>query len=433
MSVLPLLAMVLLLLLNGFFVAAEFAFTAASRHTLEVRPGRGAQAAVKAIDDLSFSLAGAQLGITITSLLLGVTAEPAIASLLESAIGNFVEISDSLLHTISLVIALAIVVFLHMVIGEMAPKNAAISDPERSSVLMAIPFRIYTTVFRPIIALLNGIANLVLRLFGIDPNEKKAAHTADELASLITAGRREGVVEEFAHRLLTGAIDLWELDAYHVMVPRTDIVALPMTATPTEIEQKVIEHGYSRIPVFGDNLDEVRGFVHAKDLLGLESSQWNQPLPATLIRPLLVIPESASVDSLLEDMRRNRNHLALVVDEHGGTAGIITMEDIVEEVVGEIRDEHDTEGSRVERIAAGRFVVDASLRPAEVRKETGIDLPDGEYDTVSGLIMDRLERVPRVGDLLNEPGWSLRVRKMDGRSVDEVDLIAKRSRQEPLD
>jgi CBS domain containing-hemolysin-like protein len=187
------------------------------------------------------------------------------------------------------------------------------------------------------------------------------------------------------------------------------------------------------VPVFSEDLDDVRGFVHAKDLLTLGPDQWEVPLPAEMIRPLLIVPESAGVDVLLEDMRRSRNHLALVVDEHGGTAGIITMEDIVEEVVGEIRDEHDTESDRVERIAAGRFVVDAALRPSEVRKETGIDVPDGEYDTVSGLIMDRLQRVPRVGDLLSEPGWSLRVRKMDGRSVDEVDLIAKRNRQEPLD
>lgn len=424
-------AMVVLLILNGFFVAAEFAFTAASRHALEFRKGRSAHAAVKAIDDLSFSLAGAQLGITITSLLLGAVAEPAIATLIEAAITPFVQLSDNVLHTISLILALSIVVFLHMVIGEMAPKNVAISDPERSSIIMALPFRAYTTIFRPVIALLNGIANQVLRLFGIDPNEKRAAHTADELASLITAGRREGVVEEFAHRLLTGAIDLWELDAYHVMVPRTNVIALPDTSTPAEIEQSVFEHGYSRTPIYRDDLDNVQGFVHAKDLLTLDEDEFDQPIPPRLIRPLLVVPESAGVDVLLEDMRRRRNHLALVVDEHGGTAGIITMEDIVEEVVGEIRDEHDAENDGIRRVSAGRFVIDASLRPSKVRKETGIDLPDGDYDTVSGLVMDRLERVPRVGDLLSEPGWSLRVRRMDGRRVGEVDVIAKRSRSDP--
>ncbi len=431
MTLIALVAMVFLLLLNGFFVAAEFAFTAASRHTLEVRPGRSAQAAVRLIDDLSFSLAGAQLGITITSLLLGFVAEPAVATLLEAAISSFVEISDSVLHSISFVVALGIVVFLHMVIGEMAPKNVAIADPERSSLLMALPFRVYTVVFGPVIAFLNGTANLILRLVGIDPNERRAAHTADELASLITAGRREGVVEEFAHRLLTGAIDLWELDAYHVMVPRTDIVALPDTATPNEIEEVVTEHGFSRVPIYGSDLDDVRGFVHAKDLLTLSDAEFEQPIPVRLIRPLLVVPESAGVDTLLEDMRRQRNHLALVVDEHGGTAGIITMEDIVEEVVGEIRDEHDSEAEGVRKISAGRYIIDASLRPAKVRKETGIDLPDGDYDTVSGLVMDRLERVPRVGDLLSETGWSMRVRRMDGRRVGEVDVIAKRSRRHP--
>lgn len=428
MSGLSLILLVVLLVVNGFFVAAEFAFTAASRHQLAAKDTRTARAAVRAIDELSFTLAGAQLGITIASLLLGAVAEPAVAAVIEAAVGVFFEIPGEILHPISLVIALSIVVYFHMVIGEMAPKNIAIADPERASLVMAIPFRIYSTLFRPVIWFLNGLANGGLRLVGIDPGEIGEVHTADDLASMITAGRREGVVEEFAHRLLTGAIDLGGLEATHVMVPRPDIVSLPSTATLLEFEEAFTEHGHSRIPVYGEDLDDLRGFVHVKDLLAVSPEDLSHPVPESILRNLLVVPESAPVDRLLEDMRRQRNHLAAVIDEHGGTAGIVTMEDIVEEVVGEIRDEHDTENEGARRVSPNRWVIEASMRPSEVRRACNVDLPDGEYDTLSGLLMERIGRIPEPGDRVESDEWTLRVRSMDGRRVGEVDLILKRAR-----
>ena len=428
MSISALLFIVVLLLLNGFFVAAEFAFTAANPHALAGRGSRSSRAAIAAIDELSFTLAGAQLGITIASFLLGFVAEPAVAALLEAMVGWIVDLPDNILHTISFIISLSIVVYLHMVIGEMAPKNIAIADPDRSALIMALPFRLYSMAFRPVIWVLNGLANLGLRLFGIDPGEIGERHTVDDLASMITAGRREGVVEEFAHRLLTGAIDLGGLEATHVMVPRPDVTALPAAATLAQFEDAFTAAGYSRIPVYTDDLDDIRGFVHVKDLLRLSVDDLDRPVPTDMIRQALVVPESARVDRLLEDMRRNRNHLAVVVDEHGGTAGIVTMEDIVEEVVGEIRDEHDTEADGVVRLGHNRWVVEASLRPTEVHRACGIDLPEGEYDTVSGFIMERLGRIPQVGDLVEEEGWTMRVRSMEGRRVGDVDVTAKRTR-----
>lgn len=432
MSIVPLLAMIGLLILNGFFVAAEFAFTAASKHELSMRRGRSARAAVAAIDDLSFTLAGAQLGITIASLLLGAVAEPAIASIIESAVSSFVTLSDAALHNIALVVSLLIVVFLHMVIGEMGPKNAAIAAPERSSLLMAIPFRVYSMLFRPLIMFLNGIANMGLRLVGIDPSETGEAHTAEDLASLITAGRREGVVEDFVHRLLTGAIDLWDLKADDVMVPRIDVIAVAHDATIAEIEAMVVEHGFSRLPVYGETIDDIRGFVHAKDLLEFEAEAMGQPLPRRLVRKLSAVPESTGVGDLLERMRTSRNHLVLVVDEHGGTSGIVTVEDIVEEVVGEIRDEHDTEREGVRQLSAHRFAVDASLRPAEIERSVGIRLPDGDYETIAGFILDELGHIPQVGERLALEEWVIQVRVVEGHRVTEVDLIArKRGSGEP--
>jgi CBS domain containing-hemolysin-like protein len=212
------------------------------------------------------------------------------------------------------------------------------------------------------------------------------------------------------------------------MVPRPDVTALPASTTLAEFEQAFSREGYSRIPVYGDDLDDIHGFVHAKDLLQLSSDVLDQPLPPEMLRSLLVVPESARVDRLLEDMRRNRNHLALVIDEHGGTAGIVTMEDIVEEVVGEIRDEHDTETDGVRRVSANRWIIDASMRPTEVRRAVDLDLPEGEYDTMSGFVMERIGRIPRVGDRIEEEDWTMRVRSMVGRRVGEVDVIAKRTR-----
>lgn len=423
MSAVQFLVILVLLVLNGFFVAAEFAFTAASRHHLAERKGSAARLALRSINDLSFTLAGAQMGITIASLLLGAVAEPAVASLIESAIGSFIEIPEDVLHTLGFALALLIVVFLHMVIGEMVPKNIAITHPERSSIALAVPFGWFATVFKPIIWILNEIANLLLRAIGIDPTDTREAHTTDDLASLITAGRREGVVEDFAHRLLTGAIDLGDLHAGEVMVPRTEVAALPVTASVAELEQVVVERGYSRIPVYEQSLDEVLGFVHAKDLLTVPDEELDDPIPTELIRETLAIPETASVANVLESMRKSRSHLAFVIDEHGGIAGIVTMEDIVEEVVGEIRDEHDEESAGIRKLSPSRFVIQGALRPSEVLRVCGVVLPEGDYDTVGGLAMDRIGRIPVAGDSFGEEGWTMRIRTMEGRRVGDLDLV----------
>lgn len=267
------------------------------------------------------------------------------------------------------------------------------------------------------------MANLGLRMVGVDPTDTKEVHTSDDLASLITAGRREGVVEDFAHRLLTGAIDLWDLHASEVMVPRTEVSALPLTSTVADVERTVVEKGYSRIPLYDGTLDEVCGFVHVKDLLAVPDDGVDGPIPTELIRETLAVPESASVGHVLESMRRSRSHLAFVVDEHGGIAGIVTMEDIVEEVVGEIRDEHDREHGGIRRAGPGRFLVKASMRPDEVLRVCGVALPDGDFDTIGGLVMDRIGRIPVVGDSFGDGAWTIRVRQMAGLRVGEVELL----------
>jgi CBS domain containing-hemolysin-like protein len=412
--------MVLLLLANGFFVAAEFAYITARRNVLEQTQGRSAHIAVRLNKDLSLSLAAAQLGITMASLVLGAVAEPAVASIFELLFG-FLPLSESVIHGISLVIALLIVVFLHMVIGEMAPKNIAISAPERTALTLALPFRGFILLFRPLIAVLNASANGVLRLFGVRPTDAlEVGHSAEDLAVIIGTGRREGVIEDFAHRLLTGAIIFGDLDTSEVMVPRPDIVAAPLETPVSGIQELMRVTGHSRIPIYEGDLDSVVGLIHVKDLMTDEIDR-DAPLRPERLRNPLVVPETAPLRSVLDEMRQARLHLAIVVDEHGSTAGIIAMEDIAEELVGEISDEHDPRQELVSVEPNGRIVAAGTIRPDELAR-FGVKLPSGDYETIGGLVMERLGRLPRRGDVIEDQGWKLRVRSTEGRRVGEVEI-----------
>ncbi len=421
MSLGPLLLMVVLLVANGFFVAAEFAYITARRNVLEQTPRRSARIAVGLNRDLSLSLTAAQLGITMASLGLGAIAEPAVAHLLEEALG-LIPMPEGVTHAIAFGIALLIVVFLHMVVGEMAPKNIAISNPERSAIVLAPAFRGFIIVFRPLIATLNAMANGVLRLFGVRPADSlDVGHTADDLAVIIATGQEEGVIEDFTHRLLTGAIVFGDLDASDAMIPRPDVVAASSEAAVSDIESIMKSTGHSRIPIHTGDLDDVIGFVHVKDLMGVRDEDRDRPISPDLIRETLYVPESAHIRSVLDEMRKSRIHFAIVIDEHGSTAGIITMEDIAEELVGEIRDEHDPRERRLARTADGRIVASGLLRPDQLA-QYGVDLPEGDYETIGGLIMDRLGRLPGAGDVIEEGEWRLRVTRTDGRRVSAVEL-----------
>ena len=426
MSPTALLWMVVFLIANGFFVAAEFAYITARRNVLEAHTGRAAQLATRLNQELSLSLAAAQLGITIASLLLGAVAEPAVASMIEPVLA-LTPLPEGALHPVALVIALVIVVYLHMVIGEMAPKNIAISNPERSALIMAVPFRAFIFVFRPLIALLNGLANAVLRLFGVPPVDAlRIGHSAEDLAVIISAGRKEGVIEDFAHRLLTGAIIFSDLDASEVMIPRPDVRAVPVDATVSEVRDLMKVTGHSRIPVFREDLDDTLGFVHVKDLMALDDAHLDRPLDPHLIRPALAVPETARLSRVLDGMRRDRSHLALVVDEHGSTAGIITLEDIAEELVGEIRDEHDRGERTVASIPGGGIRAPGGARLGQLSRY-GVDLPEGVYETVGGLVMNRLGRLPEAGDLVEVDGWRIRVVVTSRRRVREVEILPAQS------
>jgi CBS domain containing-hemolysin-like protein len=333
-----------LLVANAFFVAAEFALVAVRRTRVEQLAAGGdarARAAERSIRELSFMLSASQLGITMASLGLGFVAEPALASLLEGPLAAL-GLPAAASHTLAFVVALTVVVFLHMVLGEMVPKNIAIADAERSTLWLAVPLRAFTAVFRPLIAVLNRSANAGLRLLGVEPrDELVAAHTADEIAAMLAVSRDEGLLQDVEHQLMTGALGFARRQVSTVIVPRERIVAVSAGATAEQVARIVVQSGHSRLPVFGRDLDDILGFVHAKDLLDLGPATLRRPLPGRLVRRMLVVPEDRTLPQLLLAMRRARLHFALVVDGQGRAAGLVTIEDLLEELVGDIRDEHD--------------------------------------------------------------------------------------------
>jgi CBS domain containing-hemolysin-like protein len=336
---------VVLLLVNGFFVAVEFGLVGARRTKIESLAEEGnrrAQTAIAAMGDLNMQLAGAQLGITMASLGIGFVAEPALTESLQELFHGRIGMSDGIAHTVSFVIALAIVVFLHMVVGEMVPKNATLSDPERTLLWTAGPARLYLKVFGPFVWALNAMSNLGMRAFGVEPRDEfTSAHTAEELAVMLAESAGEGLIEEFSHNLMAGVLDFGGRRAASVMVPREDVVVMPRTATVRQVEQAVVDSGHSRIPIVDDDVDSILGFVHSKDLLLVPSDQHDAPLPLRLVRRMLVVPPDRTLEDLLLSMRAARVHFAVVVEANRTTAGVVTLEDLLEELVGEILDESD--------------------------------------------------------------------------------------------
>ena len=339
-----LVAAALLLLANGFFVAVEFALVATRRDRLEQIAEEGdarARAAIASVRELSFMLSAAQLGITLASLGLGYVAEPSVAALIEHPL-EWLGVPHGLVHPIALVLALTIVVFLHMVVGEMIPKNVAIAEPDRTALALALPMRAFTVPLRPVITVLNAMANAGQRLLGVEPRDEIVnLATGEELIGMLGASRREGFLDDVEHGLLTGALGFSEREVSTVMVPREQVVAVRAGTAVAVVEASVVESGQSRLPVYERSLDEVVGYVHVKDLIALPAESRSRPLPRSIVREMLSVAADEPLQNLLLVMRSARLHVAVVVGRDGRTVGIVTLEDLLEALVGDIRDEHD--------------------------------------------------------------------------------------------
>ncbi|MFC8363117.1 hemolysin family protein [Streptomyces griseorubiginosus] len=409
-EILLLLLALLLTLACAVFVAAEFSLTTVERGDLEraAEAGeRGAEGALKAVRRLTFQLSGAQLGITVTSLVIGMLAEPSLAALLRSPLAGLGMGGAAAPVATALGVALSTVVL--MVVGELVPKNWAISRPLAVAKVVAGPQSAFTTLFGPFIRHLNNTANAVVRRFGLEPAEELAsARSPEELVALAEHSAAEGALEADSAELFVRTLHLGELTAENVMTPRVDVKALEAHATAADAANLTHATGLSRFPVYRDSLDEVIGTVHIRDVLALEPGRRAVTPVTELATAPLLVPDSLTADRLLERLRATRT-MAVVIDEYGGTAGVATVEDIVEEVVGEVRDEHDpVEMPDLRPAGTGAWEAEGSVR---VDRLAGIGLtaPEGPYETVAGLVATHLARIPAKGDDLDLDGWRLEV------------------------
>ncbi|MGH8930333.1 MAG: hemolysin family protein [Egibacteraceae bacterium] len=416
---------------TGYFVAAEFAFVAARRSRLEEMASGGDRKAALAVAvqrRLSFVLSGAQLGITVTSLAVGFIAEPVFAAALAPLLGPL-RLGEAAMTSIAITVGLVISTVIQMVLGELGPKNLAIANPEPMARALAASTALYTRVAGPVIRLFDESSNRLLRAVGIEPVEELPAGVSeDELEVIIDESESRGELGGEQAALLSRALGFRTRRAGEAMVPRPAVVGIRGTATCEELRALAVSSGHSRFLVFGDNLDDVRGVVQAKDVLGVPVDERGRTGIAGLIRPVLAVPESARLGRLLSKLREAHSQLALVVDEYGGTAGIVTLEDIVEEIVGEIRDEHDPSDEPAVRPVSGGFLVPGSWRLDETERDTGVTLPRGDYETVAGLVLARLGSVPEVGSSITVGGASLRVEAMDGHAIRSLLLELQESK-----
>ena len=422
-----LLAVVLLIAFNGVFVAAEFALVAVDRTKIERAMAEGSRRARIAdglLRHLSFQLSGAQFGITVTSLILGFLAQPVVAQLIRPLLEPLV--GERAVAGISLIVALALTTTVQMVVGELVPKSLAIARPEATTLRLGPLMRIYGIVAGPVLRILDGAANRIVRALGVEPQEELSnVRSLTELLVMVETSTEEGTLDGGASALLTRSIRFGSKTADDALIPRVAVKALPVDATVIELVQLSTETGHSRFPIYGTDLDDVRGVVHVRRAHTVPRDQREAVRVADLMAPVLGVPESRDLDDVLVDLRRARTHLAVVVDEYGGTAGILTLEDVLEEIVGEIDDEHDrpTDLTHVRR--RGEFVVDGTHHLDEVLDLCGLELPEGEYETIAGFLLDRLGHIPSEGETVDEGEWRIEVVTMDRRRIAEVRIAAR--------
>jgi CBS domain containing-hemolysin-like protein len=448
-SILRLIAMFGLVLLNGFFVAAEFALVSVRRSRIDYLANEGmgrARGVQRALEHLDTYIAATQLGITMASLALGYIAEPAIAALLDPLFEQipFLHGPGAIVssHTVALVLSFGIATALHIVFGELAPKSIALQRSETTALWVTAPLNVFLTLFRYPIAFLNGIGNGVVRLIGLQPaGGHGSVHSVEELEILVHSTREAGLLEEQQEHMVAGVFEFGERRASRVMTPRTELHAIPVTISLADLVDEAANGTHSRLVVYENDLDHVLGMVHAKDVLRviqhhLDAIASKQPVPDFDIRAVLrqvpFFPESLPLDELMAELRRQQAQVAVMVDEFGGTAGIVTLEDLLEEIVGDVTDEFDVGGETVVEQPDGSYLVDGLMAVEEVDERFELGIEEPFYDTVGGYVFGQLGRAATVGDEVQAPsGRWLRVAELDGLRVARVSILPLDSTEVP--
>jgi CBS domain containing-hemolysin-like protein len=425
LDVLGVLAIVVLTVGTAIFVAAEFSLTALERSQVDSHVRRQNDRRAKKLQQahrtLSFQLSGAQIGITLTTLTTGYLAEPLIAGWL-SPVMSWIGLPEGAAHGVAVAVALLLANFISMLFGELVPKNIAISKPLATARRVA-GFQVgFASLLRWLINGLNAAANWLVRRLGVEPaDELASARSPQELGSLVRTSAAHGTLDVGTAKLLDRSLRFGDRTADELMTPRVQVHALRADADVDDLIDLARTTGFSRFPVYADDLDDVQGVVHVKQVFGVPAAERATTPMSSLAAPVPTVPESLDGDTLLERLRGSGLQLALVVDEYGGTAGIVTIEDLVEEIVGDVRDEHDRgEVSPVRPLGRDSWMVSGLLRDDELAEATGFRMPEGEYETLAGLVLSRLGRIPEVNDEVIVDGWQVTVMRMDRHRVAEL-------------
>ncbi|MBR80467.1 MAG: hypothetical protein CL444_01605 [Acidimicrobiaceae bacterium] len=418
--IMGLVAVFVLIALNGIFVAGEFSLVAVDAERVEVMAGEGhrrARTVKKLLSRLSFHLGGAQLGITVTSLLLGFLAEDTIGEFLGYLPGFNLTSGPAQAG-----IAIAIAAVIQMVFGELAPKNIAISRPLGTGLWLGPILRVYGVISAPVTATFNGLANRLLRLCGIEPVEElRSLRSLEDLEHLVRASSARTIRADEA-RLITRTLQLSRKDAADALTPRTSMVGIEQSGTIADLVRITKDSGYSRFPVTGQDTDDIVGIVEVRDVFALPVEDRELRPLSEILRPAVIVPEHRELDGVLLDLEAAESRLAVVIDEHGGTAGLITREDILEELVGDIADEYDEPVRTTSETRDGRYVVDGRTSRGDIEEMIGLRLPRGPYETVAGFLLEQFGSVPLVGEQLEWQGWKFEILGRENLRIAEISV-----------
>jgi CBS domain containing-hemolysin-like protein len=425
-SLLYILLVLLLVLANGFFVASEFALVGVRRSRIEMLVARGSRSATRLLellDNLNTYISATQLGITMASLALGWVGEPVFAHILEAPLKG--RVSDLTLHTISFAIAFAIITFLHIVLGELAPKTLALERAEKVALAVSWPMQAFYKMFRWPIRMLDWSGTKVVRLFGLHPSgEHSSVYTEDELRRLIDISRQSGQLKDEEQQLIHRVFEFSDAEVSEAMVPRTQVTGLPVNATLADVRNAFASTGYSRLPIYGTSPDDIIGLLFRKDVDMGRVDHENGFELRDFVRPPAFIPATASLGEALRRMQSARVHFVFVIDEHGGMEGILTLEDLLEEIVGEINDEFDEEVREQIRRDGKAYVLDGMLSIRDANQHLKLDIPeDGGYTTIAGFLMDRAGRILQRGDTVEHERGVFEIERVERRRILRIRLI----------
>lgn len=430
---------IFLLFVNGFFVAAEFALVKVRKTRLEQLCNDGnqqAKTALKLVNNVNKMLAAAQLGVTIASIGLGWVAEATMVQLVTPII-NHIPLGHITVHAVAIPLSFLLVTYFHVLLGEQLPKCLALKHTDNLALIIATPMNMFMTLFKPFVWLLQISGDNLLKALHADREDASLVHSTEELDMLVDVSYNEGVLNETEAEMLHNMFKFSDLMAKQVMIPRTDMICVPDDITYDEINKLALENGYTRYPVFEkENIDKIIGFIHVKDLYAIAMTKEEYSLQ-TLLRPIILIPETMTLDNLMKEFKKSHTQMAVVVDEYGGTAGLITLEDVLEEIIGEVQDEFDEEEETVniEELEENKYLANAMMRMDELAEYFGLNadiLEEDDVETIGGLVVKLLGRIAEVGDTVSFKGLIFTVKEVDGARITQLEIIKEPEQETPL-